>query len=97
MNFLAGFIVAHTPRDEDAFVLFTRLLQHPRYAMRSCFTNGLPDVEVYNSVLMQLLGEHVPGLAAHFARVGVEPLFFFEVRRHRRMLCVLHVCRLVAS
>lgn len=78
MNFLAGFILAHTPRDEDAFVLFTRLLQHPRYAMRGCFMNGLPDVEVYNSVLMQLLQEHVPGLAAHFSRVGVEPLFFFE-------------------
>lgn len=72
LNFIAAFALLHTRSEVHAWVLCSRFLYHPDYALNTLFTDGMRNLCVASEVLAALLAIHAPAVSRHLARVGVD-------------------------
>ncbi len=85
MGYLAGVLLMYMP-EEDAFWSLAALMQGSssgkggsiaqRAGLRGMFEPGMGLLQQHMASLQALLAKHVPKLAAHLQREGVEPVMF---------------------
>lgn len=70
MGYLAGILLLYMSA-EDVFWLLVCLLNHPRYALRGLYTEGMPQLSMYFYLLEKLVETHLPKLSNHLMNAGV--------------------------
>jgi hypothetical protein len=70
MNFIAANILLHY-REEDAFKLFVRLMQHRKYNVKDCYGPTLHKFKMLSHTMDGLVAKYVPRVHKHFDTIGV--------------------------
>lgn len=80
MNFLAGMLLIISNYEEDSsFFLFLYIMDAKSgLGIEGFFREGFPLLRLYLRGFSQLLEHHIPELAVHFEREGVEPALYLH-------------------
>ncbi|RPB10952.1 hypothetical protein P167DRAFT_490151 [Morchella conica CCBAS932] len=72
LGFLVGPLLMHMG-EKEAFCVLVRLMEH--YDLRSCFLPNMYGLQLRMYQFTQLLGTHLPELAAHLNFLGIQPTY----------------------
>jgi hypothetical protein len=72
MNFLSAMLLVVMPSELDAFWMFVVMVE--RLLPADYFTDGLTGVRVDSNILVDLMGQRLPTLHAHFDAIDVLPM-----------------------